>query len=193
MAPAEVSGALWKRDNQNYWRLDVQKFNEFRKENAEAINNLRKDGKECIKCNRIFDDDYNFQRHVVSLHLCPRPSLLAVRTDPKPEQPSEAVKKVKEAKSFECEICKKKFLRFRQLGGHMSRSHPKQSEKYRQKMETRERRTTERECQQQAKAEIQEKYEGQVGMHLQSLLYVATRDRKKELMRERGLAASNKL
>ena len=54
-------------------------------------------------------------------------------------------------------------------------------------MITRERRTLERECQQAAKAEIQEKFKGHVEQHLSNLLYVATRDRKKELMREREI------
>ena len=120
--------SLYKRDSQNYLRLDVKKFNVYRQEHAEEINKYRKDGKECIECERVFDDDYNFQRHVVSLHLCPRPTT----TDVQAANPATVPKKIFEVKKktngagkgFECTFCKKRFDRYRQLGGHMSRSHP---------------------------------------------------------------------
>lgn len=40
--------------------------------------------------------------------------------------------------SFSCEICKEKFDNGQGLGGHMSRKHPNQSEKFRKKKATRE-------------------------------------------------------
>lgn len=58
----------------------------------------------------------------------------------KPEKESKDV-----VEGYDCEICGQIFSNGQGLGGHMSRKHPNQSEKYKSKKETRERRNSKRE------------------------------------------------
>ena len=54
------------------------------------------------------------------------------------------VSKLKKLSNYQCPFCHKIFEKGQGLGGHMSRHHPKQSEKYKEKMEIREKRTHKR-------------------------------------------------
>lgn len=54
------------------------------------------------------------------------------------------VSKLKKLSNYQCPFCHKNFEKGQGLGGHMSRHHPKQSEKYKEKMEIREKRTHKR-------------------------------------------------
>ena len=54
------------------------------------------------------------------------------------------VAKLKKLSNYQCPFCHKNFEKGQGLGGHMSRHHPKQSEKYKEKMEIREKRTHKR-------------------------------------------------
>ena len=49
-----------------------------------------------------------------------------------------------ESSQYECPICHRQFEKGQGLGGHMSRHHPKQSEKYKEKMEIRQKRAGKR-------------------------------------------------
>lgn len=52
--------------------------------------------------------------------------------------------KFKKLSTYQCPFCHKCFEKGQGLGGHMSRHHPKQSEKYKEKMQIREKRTHKR-------------------------------------------------
>lgn len=61
-------------------------------------------------------------------------------------------------KIFACEHCSKSFLRSQQLGGHQSKAHPGQSQKYNEKLQTRNSRQLERITLNEAKKEFEEQY-----------------------------------
>lgn len=60
--------------------------------------------------------------------------------------------------SYQCPFCNKCFEKGQGLGGHMSRHHPKQSEKYKEKMEIRKKRTINRDFLIEIKCKFFEKY-----------------------------------
>ena len=61
-------------------------------------------------------------------------------------------------KTFECEICKQKFNNYQSLGGHTSKIHPDQSEKYKEKMTVRKNREDQRKLLDVVKKKLLEKY-----------------------------------
>ena len=60
------------------------------------------------------------------------------------EYPMLNLSKFKKTSTYQCPFCLKCFEKGQGLGGHMSRHHPKQSEKYKEKMQIREKRTHKR-------------------------------------------------
>ena len=60
------------------------------------------------------------------------------------EYPMLNLSKFKKSSTYQCPFCLKCFEKGQGLGGHMSRHHPKQSEKYKEKMQIREKRTHKR-------------------------------------------------
>lgn len=63
-----------------------------------------------------------------------------------------------EEKGYDCYICGQIFINGQGLGGHMSRKHPNQSERYKSKKETRERRNNKREILYRAQRILLKKY-----------------------------------
>ena len=63
-----------------------------------------------------------------------------------------------ESKNFKCEICNQKFYNYQSLGGHMSKIHPDQSEKYKEKMIVRKNREDQRKLLEKVKKKLLEKY-----------------------------------
>ena len=61
-------------------------------------------------------------------------------------------------KIFECEICNQKFSTYQSLGGHMSKLHPEQSTKYREKMIVRKNRENQRKLLETVRKKLFEKY-----------------------------------
>ena len=60
------------------------------------------------------------------------------------DYPMMNLSKFKKSSTYQCPFCLKCFEKGQGLGGHMSRHHPKQSEKYKEKMQIREKRTHKR-------------------------------------------------
>ena len=86
-------------------------------------------------CNQIIDAILNFKPVALK-------KIKVVQK--KNDYPTLNLTKFQKLCTYQCPFCLKCFEKGQGLGGHMSRHHPKQSEKYKEKMEIREKRTHKR-------------------------------------------------